>query len=393
MKMRVNPPFPPRGLEMLDYMTLKIIWWLLVGVLLLGFAIMDGHDMGVGTLLPFVGKADEERRAILNSVGPHWEGNQVWFVTAGGALFAAWPLVYATVFSGFYFAMLAVLWALFFRPVGFDYRSKVADPRWRNTWDWGIFVGSAVPALVFGVAFGNVIQGVPFHFENSMMPVYTGSFWGLFSPFALVAGVVSLSMLVCHGANYLILRTEGDIQQRARMASIVAALIMIAGFAVGGFFVAGMQGYLITSPFSPGDGLNPLDKTVVMEAGAWMRNFRLYPLLYVLPALGFIGGVLSIVFALARRGMLAFISSAIAELGIIFTAGVAIFPFVLPSNTDPASSLTVWDCVSSQRTLGIIFWVALIMTPIIIAYTGWAYRVMRGKLTVEYIKANDRSAY
>ena len=378
---------------MLDYLTLKIIWWLLVGVLLLGFAIMDGHDMGVGTLLPFVGKNDNERRAILNSVGPHWEGNQVWFVTAGGAIFAAWPLVYAAVFSGFYYAMLAVLWAMFFRPVGFDYRSKVSDTRWRNAWDWGIFVGSAVPALVFGVAFGNVILGVPFHFEDSMMPVYTGSFWALFTPFALVAGVVSLSMLICHGANYLILRTEGDIQRRSQRASIVAGVVMMVGFAIGGIFVANMQGYVISSPMDPGAVQNPLDKAVVVQAGAWLTNFRAYPLLIALPALGFAGGLLSIVFALGKRGVLAFISSAVAELGIIFTAGAAIFPFVLPSSTDPRSSLTVWDCVSSQRTLGIMFWVALIMTPIIIAYTSWAYRVMRGKLTVEFIKANDRSAY
>lgn len=378
---------------MFDYVSLKFIWWLLVGVLLLGFAIMDGHDMGVGSLLPFVGKSDDERRAILNSVGPHWEGNQVWFITAGGAIFAAWPLVYAAAFSGFYFAMLAVLWALFFRPVGFDYRSKVADARWRSAWDWGIFAGSAVPALVFGVAIGNVIQGVPFHFEDSMMPVYTGSFWELFNPFALVAGVVSLAMLICHGANYLILRTEGDIQRRAGRASVVASVVMLAGFAIGGIFVAGMQGYLITSPLDPGAVQNPLDKVVVMQAGAWLNNFKQYPMLIALPALGFVGGMLSIVFALSKRGALAFVSSAIAELGIIFTAGIAIFPFVMPSSTDPKSSLTAWDCVSSQRTLEIMFWVALIMTPTIIAYTSWAYRVMRGKVTIEYIKANDRSAY
>lgn len=378
---------------MLDYVTLKFIWWLLVGVLLLGFAIMDGHDMGVGTLLPFVGKSDDERRAILNSVGPHWEGNQVWFVTAGGAIFAAWPLVYAAVFSGFYYAMLAVLWALFFRPVGFDYRSKVADPRWRSAWDWGIFIGSAVPALVFGVAFGNVILGVPFHFEDSMMPVYTGSFWQLFSPFALLTGVVSLAMLIAHGGNYLILRSEGDIARRARRASVVASVVMLAGFALGGWLVAGMAGYVITSPVDPGAVQNPLDKTVVVEVGAWLANYQRYPLLVALPAIGFAGGLLSIVFALARRGALAFVSSALAELGIIFTAGSAIFPFVLPSSTDARSSLTVWDCVSSQRTLGIMFWVALVMTPIIVAYTSWAYRVMRGKVTVEFIKANDRSAY
>ena len=378
---------------MFDYATLKIIWWLLVGVLLLGFAIMDGHDMGVGTLLPFVGKNDEERRVIINTVGPHWDGNQVWFITAGGAVFAAWPLVYATAFSGFYFAMLAVLWALFFRPVGFDYRSKVNDPRWRNTWDWGIFVGSAVPALVFGVAFGNVIQGVPFHFDDTMMSFYTGSFWELFNPFALIAGVVSLTMIIAHGANYLALRTEGDIQLRARKASVWASLAMMAGFAAAGYMVLHMKGYVITSPVNPNEAASPLGKTVAVEAGAWLNNFRAVPLLIVIPALGFLGGALSILLALAKRSGLAFIASSIAEFGIIFTAGVSLFPFVMPSSSDPTSSLTLWDCVSSAKTLGIMFWVALIMTPIILAYTSWAYRVMRGKVTVAYIKANDHSTY
>ena len=378
---------------MLDYATLKVVWWVLVGVLLFGFAVMDGHDMGVGSLLPFLGKNDDERRAIINSVGPHWEGNQVWFVTAGGALFAAWPLVYATVFSGFYYAMLAVLWALFFRPVGFDYRSKVADVRWRTAWDWGIFVGSAVPALVFGVAFGNIILGVPFHFEESMLPVYSGSFWALFSPFAVLAGIVSLSMLVFHGANYLILRTDGDIQRRARRAALLAGFVMLVGFAAGGFFVAEMPGFVLTSSLDYGASLNPLDKTVIRQSGAWLSNFREYAGLSAFPLLGFVGGGLGLIFAHYKRGGLAFVSSAIAELGIIGTAGIALFPFVLPSSSDPRSSLTVWDCVSSQRTLGIMFWVALIMTPIIVAYTGWAYRVMRGKITVDFIKANDHSTY
>lgn len=378
---------------MIDYEILKLIWWLLVGVLLLGFAIMDGHDMGVGTLLPFVGKTDDERRVVLNSVGPHWEGNQVWFVTAGGAIFAAWPLVYATAFSGFYFAMLAVLWALFFRPVGFDYRSKVTDPRWRGFWDWGIFAGSAIPALVFGVAFGNVIQGVPFYFDDVMMVRYTGSFWALFNPFALVCGVVSLAMLVAHGANYLAIRTEAAIQKRAKASSVVATLVMLIGFAIGGWMVTSMPGYLITSAVEPGLAQSPLDKTVIVQSGAWLANYSKYPLSILLPVLGFGGGLLSLLAITRGRAGLAFVATAVAELGIIFTAGVSIFPFVLPSSSQPGSSLTVWDCVSSHRTLGIMFWVALIMTPIIIAYTSWAYRVMRGKVTVEQIRANDRSSY
>lgn len=191
----------------MDYATLKLIWWLLVGVLLIGFAVTDGFDMGATALLPFLGKTDDERRIIVNTVGATWEGNQVWLITAGGAMFAAWPLVYAASFSGFYFAMLLVLFALFFRPVGFDYRSKRPDPRWRAGWDWGLFVGGFVPALVFGVAFGNLLQGVPFQFDSDLRVTYYGGFWALLNPFALLCGLVSLTMLVAHGAAFIKMKT------------------------------------------------------------------------------------------------------------------------------------------------------------------------------------------
>lgn len=378
---------------MLDYMTLKLIWWVLVCVLLLGFAIMDGHDMGVGALLPFVGRSDSERRVLLNTVGPHWDGNQVWFITAGGAIFAAWPLVYATAFSGFYFALLAVLWALFLRPVGFDYRSKLADPRWRSSWDWGLFIGGAVPSLVFGVAIGNVIQGVPFHYDEIMLAHYTGHFWALFNPFALLCGVVSLCMLVAHGAYFLVLRTEGVIRARARRAALILTPLMLAAFALGGVWVAGMEGYRITSVFDPGAVLTPTGKTVVREAGAWLATYRHYPLTLGLPLAAFVGGAASVFATLRQRPLTAFVASGVTELGVLFTAAASIFPFVLPSSSQPSHSLTVWDCVSSQRTLGIMFWVALIMTPIVIAYTSWAYRVMRGTVTEDFIKANSRSSY
>ena len=191
-----------------DYETLKLIWWLFIGVLLIGFAVTDGFDMGVAILLPFLGKTDDERRVIINTIGPVWEGNQTWFVTAGGAMFAAWPLVYAAAFSGFYVALLLVLFALFFRPVGFDYRSKLPNPAWRDFWDWGLFAGGAVPALVFGVAFGNLLLGVPFSFDHDLRSFYTGTFWQLLNPFSLLVGALSLSMLVMHGAAYLNLRTD-----------------------------------------------------------------------------------------------------------------------------------------------------------------------------------------
>lgn len=378
---------------MLDYETLKFIWWLLVGVLLLGFAVMDGHDMGVGTLLPFVGKDDVERRVIINTVGPHWDGNQVWFITGGGAIFAAWPLVYATAFSGFYWAMMAVLWALFFRPVGFDYRSKISNPSWRATWDWGLFVGGAVPPLIFGVAFGNLLQGVPFHFDDNLLPYYTGSFWALLNPFALLAGLVSSAMITFHGANYLMHRTEGVIFERSRRWAIVAGMAMVALFLVAGLFVGGLPGYVITSAVDPSALPDPLAKTVSMESGAWLNNFRALPVLWLLPGLGVLGGLAGVGFAVARKPMAGFVASSLAMAGIIGTAGVALFPFIMPSSTDLKSSLTVWDSVSSHLTLGLMFWATVIFMPLIIFYTSWAYKVMAGKITAQYIEAHDKSAY
>ena len=235
-----------------DYATLKVIWWVVVGLLLVGFAILDGFDLGVGVLLPYVGRTDDERRVALNAVGPTWEGNQVWFITAGGATFAAWPLVYATAFSGFYIALIVVLFALFLRPVGFDYRSKVPDPRWRSAWDWGLFVGGLVPALVFGVAFGNLLLGVPFHFDADLRSFYTGSFFGLLNPFGLLAGLVSLAMLTMHGGIYLQLRTEGDVQARSMRAARVAGIVFLALFAAAGYWIAtGIHGYQIVTMPSP----------------------------------------------------------------------------------------------------------------------------------------------
>jgi cytochrome d ubiquinol oxidase subunit II len=344
--------------------------------------------------LPFVGRDDTERRVVINTVGPHWDGNQVWFITGGGAIFAAWPLVYASAFSGFYWAMLAVLWALFFRPVGFDYRSKLDHPAWRKTWDWGLFVGGAVPPLIFGVAFGNLLQGVPFHFDDHLVPYYTGSFWALLNPFALLAGVVSSAMVTFHGAIYLMHRTEGTIQARSRTAALVFGALMLAAFSVAGVWVAlGIPGFRITSVVDPNALPNPLAKTVVREAGAWMSNYRKAPLTLLVPVLAY-AGALAALFLVARgRTLAAFVASSLAIVGVIGTAGVSMFPFVMPSSTMPAASLTVWDSVSSHRTLTIMFWATMIFMPIIIAYTGWAYKVMAGKVTADYVRENSRSAY
>jgi cytochrome d ubiquinol oxidase subunit II len=380
-------------MNMFDYATLKIIWWLLVGVLLIGFAIMDGHDMGVGTLLPFAGKSDVERRVIINTVGPHWEGNQVWFITGGGAIFAAWPIVYATAFSGFYWALLAVLWALFLRPVGFDYRSKIANPTWRSVWDWGLFIGGAVPPLIFGVAFGNLLQGVPFQFDAYMISTYSGSFWQLLNPFALLCGVVSSAMITMQGGTYLAHRTEGSVQIRAKRGAIGAAIVMIVAFIGAGVWLQSIAGYSITSVIDPNSLSDPLNKTVLRHAGAWMENYHRQPGLWLLPAIGILGAGLAAFLVSIGRTILAFIASSLAIVGVIGTAGASMFPFLMPSSSMPNASLTAWDSVSSHLTLGIMFWATLIFMPLIVLYTSWAYRVMRGKVTAAQIIANEHSAY
>ncbi|HEY1128488.1 MAG TPA: cytochrome d ubiquinol oxidase subunit II [Roseateles sp.] len=380
---------------MLDYATLKIIWWALVGVLLVGFAIMDGHDMGVGTLLPFAGRSDEERRVVINTVGPHWDGNQVWFITAGGAIFAAWPLVYATAFSGFYWALLAVLWALFFRPVGFDYRSKIHDARWRSTWDWGLFIGGAVPPLIFGVAFGNLLQGVPFQFDDYLVSTYTGSFWQLLNPFALLAGVVSSAMITMHGGAYLAHRTEGVIQSRAVSGAQGAAALTVLAFVTAGLWLrfGGIDGFALAQSPAPNGLPDPLAKVVVRSADGWWSNYRHVPALWALPMLGVLGAAGAAALVGARRTLSAFIASSLSMLGIIGTAGAAMFPFIMPSSSMPSASLTVWDSVSSPMTLTLMLGATVIFMPLIVLYTGWAYRVMRGKVTVEHIRANEHTAY
>ena len=335
----------------IDYEILKLVWWVLVGILFIGFAVTDGMDMGVGTLLPFLGKNDAERRVIINTVGPHWDGNQVWLITAGGAIFAAWPIVYASAFSGFYFAMLLALFALFFRPVGFDYRSKIEDPRWRNAWDWGLFVGGAVPALVFGIAFGNLLQGVPFHLDTLLRPYYTGSFFGLLwnpenGPFALLAGLVSLGMLTMHGAIWLQLRTDEPVASRAKRWAQWTGLITIVAFALAGVWLTlGIEGYRVVS-MPPLDATpNPLTKEVVREAGAWLANYQQHPWTLTFPIMGFSGLGLAILLSMANRPGLGLILSSLGLTGIIVTAGAAMFPFIMPSSTNPGSSLIVWDSV------------------------------------------------
>ncbi|MGY8871175.1 MAG: cytochrome d ubiquinol oxidase subunit II [Pseudomonadales bacterium] len=378
---------------MFDYETLRLVWWLLVGVLLIGFAVTDGFDLGAAMLLPLLGKTDTERRVIINTIAPHWDGNQVWFVTAGGALFAAWPLVYATAFSGFYWAMLLVLFALFFRPIGFEYRSKMPSQRWRNNWDRGLCIGSFVPALVFGVAFGNLFLGVPFSFDEFTRPTYSGSFWALLNPFALLCGLTSVVMLISHGATWLQMRAGGEVQNRARTtAALTAPLLSLLLIFAGIWLVTAIPGYEISSAVIGDASSNPLSKTVA-RTDDWFANFATYPQLWLLPAFAVVLPLLtSLLTKLALYGW-AFLSSALSITAIILLAGTTLFPFLMPSSLDLASSLTMWDATSSQLTLEIMLWVVIFFVPLILAYTVWSYYKMWGRVEPEAIESNSVSFY
>ncbi len=377
-----------------DYETLKIIWWAFVGVLLIGFAVTDGFDMGVGALLPFLARTDEERRVMINAVGPTWEGNQTWLITAAGAIFAAWPLVYATAFSGFYGVMVLTLFALFLRPVGFDYRSKVADPRWRTAWDWGLCVGGAVPAFIFGVAFGNLLQGVPFHFDDTLRVTYTGTFRALLNPFALLCGAVSLAMLIMHGAFYLQTRTEGLVVLRAEKAARIAALVLVATFALAGWWVAsGIEGYRIVAMPPTDAAIAPLAKTVDRAPGAWLDNYSRFEWMWLAPAAALAGPLVASTLAWLGFVRLAFWASSAAVAGVVLTAGLSMFPFILPSSSQPNASLTAWDAVSSHATLQIMFWVVVLFLPLVVAYTAWVYRVLGGKVSVKAVRENEHQMY
>ena len=366
---------------MIDYEVLRVIWWVLVGVLLIGFAITDGFDLGVGALLTLIGKTDDERRVMINTIGPHWDGNQVWFITAGGAIFAAWPMIYATAFSGFYLALALTLIALWMRPLGFDFRSKLPDKRWRSSWDWALFVSGVVPSLIFGVAFGNLLLGVPFELDSTLKATYTGSFFGLLTPFALLTGLVSVAMLLNHGATWLQMKTDSFIQVRARAVSVILSLATVALFVLAGVWVAfGLDGFVITSVVDTAATSNPLKKDVVMEAGAWMNNYGKYPWMVVAPLLGIAGGLACAYFSKAGKGGWAFVSSSVMLAGVILTAGFSMFPFLMPSVTMPAASLTVWDATSSLLTLKIMFGVACIFVPIVLGYTVYGFYVMRGRV-------------
>lgn len=379
---------------MFDYEMMRIIWWLLLGVLLTGFAIMDGFDLGVAMLLPFVAKKDIERRVVINTVGPIWEGNQVWIILGAGAIFAAWPIVYAVSFSGFYLAMLIVLLGFILRPVGIKYRSKMPGARWRANWDKVLCVAGVLPSLIFGVALGNILQGVPFYFDDSLRMFYSGTLWGLLNPFALLCGLVSVCMLTMHGASYLATKTEEEVRLRAIRYGRIASVAMLLLFIAAGWWLCyGISGYTITNIVDHAGPSNPLHKTVTTAVGAWMGNYQLQPKLWIAPFLVVVAVLGQLLFLGRGQSKWGFVCSSLAIVGVITTFGLTLFPFLLPSSSHPDMSLLIWDASSSLLTLRIMLVCTLIFMPIILLYTAWVYRVMRGRVTAKSIEDDSQNKY
>jgi cytochrome d ubiquinol oxidase subunit II len=383
--------------ELIDFEILRVIWWLLLGVLLIGFAMTDGFDMGVGALLPFVGRNDVQRRVVINTIGPVWEGNQVWFILGGGAIFAAWPPLYAISFSGFYLAMFAVLAALILRPVAFKYRSKRESAAWRSGWDWALFVGGAVPALIFGVAVGNVLQGVPFNLTADLYPLYPGTFAskfiGLLNPFSLLTGVVSLAMLLTHGAAWLALKADGQIAGRARAIGVVTGILtMVAYAAAGAWLTFGIDGYALAGAAVTDGPSNPLYSDVVRTHG-WLGVYAERPWIAIAPALAFLGLAMTIRALRSGGEVSPLLWSKLGILGTISSVGLTMFPFILPSSLNPDASLTVWDASSSHQTLFVMLVSTVIFLPMILAYTAWVYKVLWGKVTEADVTNNSETVY
>lgn len=329
-------------------MDLNTIWFVLIAVLYIGFFVLEGFDFGVGMLLPFLGKNDTERRVVINTIGPHWDGNEVWLLTAGGATFAAFPMWYATLFSGFYLPLFLLLAALILRGVAFEYRSKHEDPKWRNFWDWAIFACSLVSALLLGVAFANLVRGVPIDAEMN----YVGGFFNLLNPYALLGGVATVTTFILHGAIFLSMKTTDNVESRAKKAAWrlwLPVVFVMLGLLVATYFATDLLFVLGVNP-----GLIPLaGVAALLSVGYFLRK---------------------------NRNGWAFVMTSVTIAFALTTMFQIMYPRVMISSLNPEWSLTIYNASSTPYTLTVMTIVAVIFVPIVLIYQGWSYWVFRKRI-------------
>lgn len=381
---------------MFEYEFLKIAWWLIIGGVLMVYAATAGFDAGVTLYMPFL-RDETDRRVVLNTSAPTWDGNLTWIVFAGGGLFVVWPSVYSTAFSGLYAAMLCILFSTFLRPPGYEYRNKIDSHVWRRTWDWALFFSGIIPVFVFGVALGNCFLGFPFYFDpHTFREYYTGNFGQLLSPYGLLSGCVSVLMVLMHGSVYLQRRTEGHLRKLAWKVHVTSAILLLIGFTTAGLMLMhSIIGYkLISSAAIPTD--QPLNNVVQSGIGFWIQTYAQYPWKYLAPIAAYAGIIESLWAAYYGWHTTAFWASCFAIGGIVGTGGATLFPFLMPSSTHPNQSLTVWNATSSQYALNIMLYVGVFLLIIILGYKIFAYSTIWSKkptLTADDIHKNEHTFY
>lgn len=371
----------------MDYESLRVIWWGLLGVLLIGFMVTDGFDLGVAALLRVLAKTEDERVVLLETIEPVWEGNQVWFILGGGATFAAFPALYAAGFFGFYFGMFLILVALILRPVGFNFRGKIDDPRWRGVWDWILIAGGILPAFLFGVVFANLFRGVPLTIDPMMRLGWQGGFFDLLTPYTIFVGLLSLVMVLLHGCVWSTTKADELIAARAKRLGQILAYAFVVMLGVAGVWtLAGLDAYRIVTPVDALAPSAPLLKEVEV-GGSWIANYQAHPWMWLAPAAAFAGAIGVVLLLRRLRYELAFAASSLAIVGTLAAAGLCLFPFLMPSSAQPNASLTLWDASSSELTLEVMLVAALFFLPLILLYTRFVYRVMGGRVTLEHVRA------
>lgn len=381
---------------MFEYEFLKIAWWLMIGGVLMVYAATAGFDAGVTMYMPFL-RDETDRRVVLNTSAPTWDGNLTWIVFAGGGLFVVWPVVYATAFSGMYAALLLILFSLFLRPPGYEYRNKIDNATWRKTWDWALFISAVIPVFVFGVAFGNCFLGYPFYFDpHTFRQFWTGDFWNLLNPYALLSGVVSVLMVLMHGSAFLQRRTEGHLRKLAFKVQVIAAILLLIGFTASGLLLMfKIIGYkLISTAADPIK--NPLKNVVTSGIGYWIQTYDQYPWKYLAPVAAYAGILESLWAAYYGWYKTAFWASCFAVGGIVGTAGATLFPFLMPSSTHPNQSLMIWNASSSQYALNSMLYIAVVLLVIILGYKIFAYNTIWSKkstLNADDVRKNEHTFY
>lgn len=381
---------------MFEYEFLKIAWWLIIGGVLMVYVATAGFDAGVTMYMPFL-RSETDRRIVLNTSAPTWDGNLTWIVFAGGGLFVVWPVVYSTAFSGMYAALLLILFSLFLRPPGYEYRNKIDSVMWRKTWDWALLISGVVPVFVFGVAFGNCFLGYPFYFDpHTFRQFWTGDFWDLLNPYALLSGVVSVLMVLMHGSTYLQRRTEGHLRKLAFKVHVITAILLLIGFTASGLLLMyKMIGYKLVSTAAV-PTLDPLNNVVKSGIGYWIQTYDQYPWKYLAPFVAYAGIIESLWAAAFDWNTTAFWASCFAVGGIVGTAGATLFPFLMPSSTHPNQSLMIWNASSSQYALNVMLYIAVVLLIIILGYKIFAYSTIWSKkhtLTADDIKKNEHTFY